>query len=140
MVIDPPAPPARPRARRQPVLFLLVGAWNTAFGYAVFAGLHLAWPGLHYLAVLGISHVLGVLNAFVAYRTIVFRVRGTVLRDLLRFWGVYLVSLAVNLAALPLLVEAAGLPVLLAQAMVVFVVALISWFGHTTFSFRRPEA
>ena len=129
------------RVRGDHVRFLLVGAYNTGFGYAVFAGLHLLFPDLHYIAVLLASHVVSVLNAFIGYRLVVFKVRGSVLRDLFRFWLVYLVSLSFNLVALPLLVEQAELPVLLAQALVVVVVVVTSWFGHSRFSFRRdaPE-
>lgn len=131
-----------PRLRGDHVRFLLVGAYNTGFGYAVFAGLHLLFDDLHYLVVLLIAHVISVLNAFVGYRLVVFKVQGNWLRDLARFWLVYVVSLTFNLIALPLLVETAGLPVLVAQGLIVGVVAVTSWFGHSRFSFRRtaPEA
>lgn len=125
------------RVRSEHVWFVIVGGYNTAFGYAVFAGVHLLFPSLHYLVVLLIAHVLSVLNAFVAYRLLVFKVRGNVLTDLLRFWSVYLAALALNAVALPLLVEAVGLEVLIAQALVVFVTALMSYLGHKHFSFRR---
>lgn len=120
------------------VWFLIVGAYNTAFGFAVFAAVHLLFPGIPYLVVLLIAHVISVLNAFWAYRVLVFKVRGHVWRDLARFWTVYLGALAVNAALLPLLVEVAGLDVLVAQALVVFVTALGSYVGHKRFSFQRP--
>ena len=59
MTAPPSAPPisrswARPwtLVRSQHLWFLAVGAYNTAFGYAVFAGIHLAAPHLHYMLVL----------------------------------------------------------------------------------------
>src|SRR5450759_3646935 len=79
----------------------------------------------------------GAINTVVGYRFVVFRVRGHVLSDLWRFETVYLSALAVNFALLPLLVEIAGLPVLLAQALIVFVTSLMSWVGHKHYSFRR---
>jgi putative flippase GtrA len=81
-----------------------------------------------------------VLVAFVLYRYAVFRVRGHVLSDLWRFATVYLSSLAVNLVLLPVLVEFAHLPVLLAQALIVFVTAVMNWLGHKHFSFRRSSS
>jgi putative flippase GtrA len=139
----PVSTPSEPRNVIGPVTsehiwFVIVGGYNTVFGFAVFAALHLLFPGLHYLLVLLIAHVISVINAFWAYRLFVFKVRGHVLRDLLRFWTVYLGALAVNAAALPLLVSVAGLDVLVAQGLVVFVTALMSYVGHKHFSFRRP--
>jgi|SRR5436309_13663860 len=147
MTAPPSAPPisrswARPwtLVRSQHLWFLAVGAYNTAFGYAVFAGIHLAAPHLHYMLVLLVTHVISTLNAFVAYRRLVFRVKGNVLRDLMRFWTVYAGSLAFNAVTLPVLVEVFGFGVLLAQLLVVGGVAVISWFGHKHFSFARRLA
>jgi putative flippase GtrA len=127
--------------RDQRVAFLLVGATNTAIGYVWFVVFQLTVGALAghygYLATLACAHVASVLCAFVLYRRFVFRVRGHVLRDLGRFELVYLVALAVNYAALPLLVEFAHLTPILAQTVIVVVTTLVSWFGHRRFSFRR---
>ncbi len=82
--------------RRQPVMFLMVGAYNTVFGLAVFALLYVLLPTLHYLGVLFISVVLSTANAFVAYRVLVFKVKGRVGLDLVRFLAVYAVTLGLN--------------------------------------------
>jgi putative flippase GtrA len=143
----PPQPPAGMSGepgpllrivRDQRVAFVLVGTVNTVVGFGWFALAELTigrWLG--YLVSLGIAHILSVLCAFVLYRNFVFRVRGHVMRDLARFELVYLVAISVNFVALPLLVELAGLPPLLAQALIVTVTTLISFFGHRYFSFRR---
>jgi len=82
-----------------------------------------------------------VLEAFVAYRLIVFRVHGHLLRDLARFTSVYVGAFGFNLAALPLAVDVLGIRVLVAQAAVVLVTVASSFFLHRRFSFRRdlPE-
>ena len=124
--------------RDQRVAFLMVGAINTVVGFLAFA----AFLGLLgerlYLAVLPCAHVVSVLIAFVLYRFVVFRVRGHLLADLWRFETVYLSALAANFVLLPLLVEIARLPVLLAQAMIMLVTSVLSWVGHKNYSFRRP--
>ncbi|WP_336923668.1 GtrA family protein [Aquipuribacter sp. SD81] len=143
---DAPPPPSRlARARRlagdERVLFVGVGAVNTLIGTVAFVGLQLTLGRVaHYLVVLLAAHVVSVLCAFVLHRRLVFRVRGNVLLDLLRFETVYLGALGVNLLALPLLVEVAGLPVIPSQLLVVFVTALMSYVGHKYFSFRRKQA
>jgi putative flippase GtrA len=126
--------------RDQRVAFLAVGATNTLFGYLLFAALLLLLGHRLYLVALVCAYVLSVLVAFVLYRHLVFKVRGHVLADLWRFVTVYLAAFAVNLVVLPLLVELAHLPVLVAQAMIVLVTSLMSWVGHKHYSFRRPSS
>ena len=125
--------------RDQRVAFLAVGATNTAFGYLLFAMLLLLLGHRLYLVALVCAYVISVLVAFVLYRHLVFKVRGHVLADLWRFVMVYLAAFAVNLVVLPLLVELAHLPVLVAQAMIVLVTSLMSWVGHKHYSFRRSS-
>lgn len=124
----------------QRVAFAAVGAFNTLFGAAVFAGLQLTIGQVTgYMVVLLISHVIAVLCAFFLHRTFVFRVHGNVLIDLMRFETVYLGALAINAVLLPLMVEVGGLPVIPSQFLIVGVTAIVSFFGHRHFSFRRPS-
>jgi len=88
--------------------------------------------------VLVISHVIGVLEAYVLQRWLVFRVRGHWWRDLARFWSVYLVSLGVNLALLPVLVELLHMEILPAQAIVMALQAFGTYVAHKMFTFKRP--
>src|SRR5450759_2626609 len=122
--------------RDQRAAFLIVGGINTVVGFLCFAGF-LVLLGGRYLAALICAYVVAVLIAFVLYRFAVFRVRGHVLADLWRFTTVYLSALGVNFVLLPLLVEIAHLPVLVAQALIVLVTSLMSWVGHKHYSFRR---
>lgn len=131
--------------RDQRVAFLAVGAVNTVVGYACFVVLLFTVGKLWaepwgYLAALACTHVVSVLFAFVLYRFVVFRVRGHVLADLWRFETIYLSALAVNFVLLPVLVEIAHLPVLVAQAVSILATSVISWVGHRHFSFRRPSS
>jgi hypothetical protein len=81
-----------------------------------------------------------VLTAFVLYRRFVFRVRGHVWLDLWRFELVNLSALGINALALPFVVQVLGLQPIPAQLLVTCVTALISYFGHRDFSFRRKHA
>ncbi|MDQ1610002.1 MAG: hypothetical protein QOE16_2734 [Microbacteriaceae bacterium] len=123
------------------VAFLIVGTANTVIGFAWFAIFNYTVGALFgrfgYLPTLLCAHIASVLCAFVLYRRFVFRVRGHVWRDLARFETVYLVALGVNFVLLAVLVEFAHMQPLLAQALIVFVTTLISFFGHRNFSFRR---
>ena len=119
---------------REQVRFLLVGGVNTLVGYGFYA-LFLIFAG--YLVSLYLSYAVAVSIAFVLHRRFTFRVSGNVVVDFVRFVGVYVISLAVNSAVLPLLVEVAGMHPLAAQAIALLITTLISYVGHKWFSFRR---
>lgn len=136
----PPSGPLLRLVRDQRVAFLIVGGWNTGFAFALFVGLHLLLGNgfRNYMATLLISHVIGVLCAFTLHRRLVFRVRGHLWLDLARFEAVNLGMLGVNAVLLPFCVEVLGFGVLLAQAASTVVTVIISYLGHSLFSFRRP--
>ncbi len=140
----PPGPLIR-LVNDQRVAFLVVGGINTVIGFGIFVACsetvghfvdHRYGKIAGSLVTLGITHVLAVLFAFVMHRRFVFRVRGHVLRDLMRFWSVYLTAAGINAVALPVLVEL-GLARIPAQAIIVAFSTLLSYFGHRHFSFRR---
>lgn len=123
----------------QQLRYLLVGGYNTVVGYLLFAVPYAVFGDrVHYLVLLVVAHVVSVLNAFVAYRVFVFRVRGKVVRDLLRFWSVYAAALAVNLVALPFAVGL-GAPVLPAQAGFVVATIVTTYVLNARFSFHRGD-
>ncbi|MEO5921593.1 MAG: GtrA family protein [Pseudolysinimonas sp.] len=138
---EAPAGPIRRLLADERTRFLLTGGINTVVGYGLFALVQ--WTVGHligYVASLLIAHLLASLLAFTLYRRYVFRVSGRWFVDFLRFQTVYLLPLAANVVALPLLVAVAGLNVYLAQAMIVIVSTVVSYFGHKYFSFRRKRA
>jgi putative flippase GtrA len=91
------------------------------------------------MIVLIISRELSVVSAFIAYRLLVFKVRGELIHDFARFWLVYSGSLVLNMVALPFFVEIVGLEVLVAQALTIVLTVLSSWIGHSHFSFKRES-
>lgn len=127
----------------QRVAFLIVGGFNTVLGTAWFIVFELLFGRnlgpYGYMASLLCAHVAAVLCAFVLYRRFVFRVTGHVLMDLARFELVNLSALGINLVALPFVVELLSIPAIPAQLLVTLVTALVSYFGHKGFSFRRPR-
>lgn len=120
------------------VRFLAVGGVNTVVGYGLFA-LVQWWIGaiISYFGSLLVAHILTSILAFALYRAVVFGVGGRVWIDFLRFQSVYLVPLAANFIALPLLVSVLHWNVYGSQAAIVVVSTIISFLGHKYFSFRR---
>jgi len=117
--------------------FLLVGAYNTAFGYGVFALLYLLLGStIHYLAIATASHFLSVANSFFMHRHLVFHDRGPVLAAFLRFNLATAATLAFGLTTMALLVEGGGLSPLLGQAIVLALTTVGSYLLHRHFTFR----
>jgi putative flippase GtrA len=122
---------------REQVLYLVVGGWNTVFGYGVWALMqYLLGDHLPYLVVILLAWPIAVLNAYLCYRYIVFRSRGPVLQELPRFSLVYLVTLVVNLALLPVALRVLPFNIYVVQALLTGVVVVCSYLGHKYYSFR----
>ncbi|WP_433590884.1 GtrA family protein [Nocardia sp. CA-145437] len=138
-----PAGPLLRLVRRQEVAFALVGGFNTLMGMV----LTIVW-----LTVLGdtvskdvaaalsvaLAYAVGMVIAFALHRTLVFRVRGHVLRDFVAFVGVNAVGMVLNMVLLQLAVSLAHAPAEPAAVVVMGLVAVASFFGHRHISFRRP--
>ncbi|WP_258079771.1 GtrA family protein [Nocardia cyriacigeorgica] len=124
--------------RRQELAFAVVGGFNTVLGIV----LTVAW-----LAVLGdgvppsvavvAAYCVSVVVAFVLHRTLVFRVRGQLVRDFLAFVAVNSGGLLMNVVLLELAVTVLDFPEKPAAVVVMGFVAVVSFFGHRHISFRR---
>ena len=120
--------------------FLVVGSVNTLVGYLLFAAFTtflFAEVPFGYLISLVLSYVIAIMIAFLLYRRFVFKVAGRWWLDFVRFVSVYLAAIGINFVTLPILVELAGLPPLLAQGIVLIATTALSFVGHKAFSFRR---
>ncbi|GAB0101504.1 hypothetical protein JMUB6875_04680 [Nocardia sp. JMUB6875] len=137
-----PAGPLLRLVRRQEIAFALVGGFNTLMGMVL---------TIFWLTVLGdsvskdvaaalsvaLAYAVGMVIAFVLHRTLVFRVRGHVLRDFIAFCGVNAVGMVLNMVLLQLAVSLLHAPAKPAAVVVMGLVAVASFFGHRHISFRR---
>lgn len=122
----------------QAVRFAAVGVINTLFSFGVFAALqHAAHGRVHYEVTLVVATIIGVLEAYLLQRWLVYQVRGRWWGDLARFSVVYGVVLCINLVVLPLLVEGGHLPVVPTQGAIMVVVAVGTFLTGRYFTFRR---
>jgi putative flippase GtrA len=130
--------------RREQLLYLVVGAWNTVFGYAVWATMqYLLGDTLNYLVIIVLSWPIAVLNAYLGYRYVVFRSRGPILRELPRFSLVYVATLLANLALLPIALRILPFSIYVDQLLFLVVVVICSYLSHKYYSFgggRRADS
>jgi putative flippase GtrA len=128
--------------RREQILYLIVGGWNTLFGYSLFAGLYyllhdvVGMPrvGGSMLA-LAMASVIGMINNYILYKIIVFRSHGSVRRELPRFLVVYVVALTVNLAVLPVALHELPFNVYAVQAGFTILIVVATYAANKYFSF-----
>jgi putative flippase GtrA len=130
----------------QALRYLVAGAFNTIFGYGLFALFNWLLTGrmkYSYLFASLLANMIAITVAFLLYKWFVFRTKGNYLMEWLRVVGVYSSSMLITLGGLAVLV-----PVLhrimphpewasyLAGGIMAVVTVVISFLGHKHFSFR----
>ncbi len=121
---------------KKKLLYLIVGTWNTIFPYIVFAFLYyITNAKLHYVIILVLCQVIGLTNAYVCYKFFVFKTKGNVVREYLRFYVVYGTTFIVNLVLIGLFVEVFGINPVLSQGVIAVAIVAMAYFGHNRFSF-----
>jgi putative flippase GtrA len=116
--------------------FLIVGGWNTVFGYLCFTGLYLlAGDYVHYLIITTVAHAINIAQAYVMHRHLVFRSEARVAGEFLRFNASHIGTFLLGLLAMYILVEAGGLSPLVAQALVILMNLVLSYVLHSRVTF-----
>jgi putative flippase GtrA len=130
------------------VRFLVIGAWNTLFGYLVFWVLYEIFVRLFearyaaYTSAQVVGWVISVMNAYVLHKFVTFRssARGkAALSEFLRFMQTYVAMFLLGLALLPFLVEIVGLDPRVAALVATAIGVVISYVGHRYRTFRHDE-
>ncbi|MDD5169559.1 MAG: GtrA family protein [Syntrophales bacterium] len=133
------------RQHQTKIRFLIVGVWNTIFGYGAFIilnevfNLFLSPRYMAYMAANVFGSVLGITNAFFFHKHFTFKSRENgwdALREYFRFAGTYLFSFLIGLILLPVFVELLGMTPPVAAAALLLICTVFSYLGHSRFSFR----
>ena len=128
--------------------YLVVGGWNTIFGYSCFflltRWLSRVMPVYSYIAANLASNLICITVAFLGYKWFVFRTKGNYLREWMRSLIVYSTAILFSTVALAPLV---GLirhttryqtqAPYIAGALVGILTVISSFFGHKHLSFRQ---
>jgi len=124
--------------------YLVVGGVNTVIGYCLGVGLYyLLSPAVHVLVIGAIVNVIAISVSFATYKLFVFRTHAHWLEEYLRSYVVYGGMALVSIVALWILVDGFALPIWLAQAFAILITIVISYLGHSRYTFafaRDPEA
>ena len=128
------------------VRFVLVGIWNTIFGYLVFFLLDSLFTNLFtkryfaYMLAMILSQIIATINAFIFHKNITFKskVKGKgIIIEFLRFCLTYVVTFCLSLILLPFFAEIFKIQPKISAAIVILICTVISYVGHSRFSFKK---
>jgi len=129
--------------------YLLVGGFNTFFGYGLFALLNWCFTGLgsySYMYAAVLSTLIAITVAFLGYKWFVFHTHGNYLAEWIRCLGVYGSGVLIGWMLLPILVtilrhqlHRPELAPYIAAAITTTVVIPLSFLGHKNISFRQKR-
>jgi putative flippase GtrA len=126
------------------IRFFFIGIWNTIFGYITYVGLDYLFTFVFqkryvaYMMAAILSNIIATTSAFLFHKHITFKstVRGKgVVIEYFKFYSMYTVTNVLSLALLPFFVEVLKIDPKIAGALLIPVIAIVSYFGHSRFSF-----
>ncbi len=116
--------------------FLLVGGFNTVFGYGVFAFLLIVLQ-LSYKNAIWIGYVISVNVSIFTMRYYVFRSNGIWYKEYSKGWGVYLTTMVLNYFAMFIMVDIYKINELLAQGFYTIGITILTYLLHRYFTFAH---
>ena len=128
------------------IRFFFIGVWNTIFGYLVYISLDYLFTFvfqkryLAYMTAAVLANIIATISAFLFHKHITFKstVKGKgVIIEFFKFYSMYAVTNILGFALLPFFVEVLKMDPKIAGALLIPVVAIISYFGHSRFSFVK---
>lgn len=130
------------------VRFLLVGIWNTIFGYIVYICLYtlfirfFAARYVAYMTAMVLANIVSIINAYIFHKYITFKSPAKqwgIVTEFFRFSTTYLLTFCISIVILPIFVEIFSIAPTISGAFTILVCAIFSYFGHSRFSFRREH-
>ena len=121
--------------------FLIAGGVNTLVGLSVYPLLYL-WLeplGLGYIQILLMAQVICITFSYISNKYFVFKTKGNVHKEYVKFFLFYGFYLALNLLCLPFLVEKMGITPIISQTLFSVAIIVSSYFWHNFFTFKQVK-
>jgi putative flippase GtrA len=121
--------------------YLIAGIINTVVGLAMYPALYLTLNpiGIGYIEVLVVAQLLCVTFSFVSNKYFVFKTQGNLKNEYIKFFSFHGLYFAVNLIALPTLVEILKLNPMIAQTFFSIFIIVTSYFWHNAVTFKASK-
>jgi putative flippase GtrA len=118
--------------------YILTGSWNTLFGYfsalIIYDYCHFF---LHILLIGLITNILNISMSFFTYKYFVFKTKNHWLTEYLKAYIVYGGITILSIGILWFTVDYLKIHFWIAQAVVMVIGVLVSYFGHDQFTFKN---
>ena len=128
------------------IRFLLVGAWNTLFGYLVFLLFLFLLEKIFnnerqiYSLSIAFSHLISVINSFIFHKVVTFvsKQKGLELvYEFRRFFNSYIITFLLNLSLISIQVELLSLNPRIAGAISLPIVTVVTFFLLSKYAFNK---
>ena len=128
------------------IRFLLVGAWNTLFGYLVFLLFLFLLEKIFnnerqiYSLSIAFSHLISVINSFIFHKVVTFvsKQKGLELvYEFRRFFNSYIITFLLNLSLISIQVELLSLNPKIAGAISLPIVTVVTFFLLSKYAFNK---
>lgn len=118
--------------------FLIAGGVNTIVGLSVYPLLYIALEplGIGYFQVLILSQFPSITFSFITNKYFVFRTKGNLKREYIKFFTFYGFYFLLNLICLPLLVEVLKINPIISQTLFAIAIIMTSYFWHNAVTFK----
>lgn len=123
------------------VRFLIVGGINTLVGLSIYPILYtLLKPiGFSYVEVLFLAQAICITFAFFNYKYFVYKTKGGIKKEYIKFFMFYGLYFVLNLFFLPLMVEVIHINPIISQTFFSLAVTATSYFWHTLITFKKAQ-
>jgi putative flippase GtrA len=125
---------------REKLSYLLVGSFNTLVGYFIGIAIYKALGGDLGIIWVGIlSNIISITVSFLTYKIFVFRTKGKWVLEYVKSYLIYGGIAVIGIFFLWLFVEKMNISIWLSQALVIVVTVIISYVGHSRFTFSCKD-
>jgi putative flippase GtrA len=114
--------------------FLIIGGLTTVLGYSIYFGL-IYFLSVHYAAALVMEYAISICFSYWLNKKYIFKGNPELVKEFSKFASVYILSLAANYLLLLLAVDVFKFSELISQLVILFLIALVSFFGHRKWTF-----
>ena len=122
---------------KERVKFLIGGIWNTIFGYFFSVVIFKTFEEVfHTLLIAIFVNFVAISQSFFIYKKFVFCSEGNWLKEWLKSFVVYGFSGLISSILIWLMLDMFYLDIIYAQAYVIFIIVIFSYFGHKYYTFK----
>ena len=120
--------------------FLLVGGYNAAFSYIIFAIALFILGQEHYQICVALQWIISSVFSFINQKIFVFCTKGNWLKEYLKCCTTWLVSYFLNAVILELIVKYVSKNVYVDQLVSIFIVSVVTYVLFKYFAFRHHSS